>query len=133
MDKRINAPVCDVANLILGAFLFFSPWIFDFASGAESWNAWVGGIVIGILSIAALLAFAEWSEWLNLVLGLWTLVSPWVLKISGSTDAMRTNVIVGLSVAVIAAIQLGISHRVLPRMNARSTSSGSQPNPQDDG
>ena len=42
MDKWRSAAVCDVVNLILGVFLFFSPWIFHFAPGAESWNA-LGG------------------------------------------------------------------------------------------
>ena len=126
MDERRNVPVYDVANLILGAFLFFSPWIFSFVPGTENWNAWVGGIVIAVLSVTALSTFAEWVEWLNLVLGLWILVSPWVLKFSGSIDAIRTNVIVGAGVAVIAAMQLGILHRTLARMNARGNSAGSQ-------
>ncbi len=118
MDKWRNAAVCDVVNLILGVFLFFSPWIFRFAPGAESWNAWVAGIVIAALSIAALSAFAEWEEWLNLIVGLWILVSPWALKFSGSTKAMRTDVIVGLIVAVIAAIELWMLHRTPPRLTA---------------
>ena len=118
MDKWRNAAVCDVANLILGAFLFLSPWIFHFSPGAESWNAWVGGGVIVVLSIAALSAFAEWEEWLNLIVGLWLLVSPWALKFSGSTDAMRTDVIIGLIVAVIAAVELWILHRSPPRLTA---------------
>jgi hypothetical protein len=53
--------VCDVLNLILGALLLFSPWIFGFASGAQSQNAMVSGIIIAVLSIAALAAFAEWE------------------------------------------------------------------------
>ena len=118
MDKWRNAAVCDVVNLILGVFLFFSPWFFHFAPGAESWNAWVAGIVIAALSIAALSAFAEWEEWLNLIVGLWILVSPWALKFSGSTNAMRTDVIVGLIVAVIAAIELWMLHRTPPRLTA---------------
>jgi len=67
MEKSKLAVGCDVINLILGAFLFISPWLFAFAPGAESWNAWIAGAVIAILSIAALSAFAEWEEWLNLI------------------------------------------------------------------
>jgi SPW repeat len=118
MDKWRNAAACDVANLILGAFLFLSPWIFHLSPGAESWSAWVSGAIIAILSIAALAAFAEWEEWINLILGLWVVVSPWVLKFSGSTDAMRTDVIVGIIVAVIAAIELWMLHRSPPRLTA---------------
>lgn len=34
-----NAKFCDVANLILGAVLFVSPWIFGFDAGTVSQNA----------------------------------------------------------------------------------------------
>ena len=118
MDKWRNAAAFDVANLILGVFLILSPWLLHFAPGVQSWNAWAGGGIIAVLSIAALFAFAEWEEWLNLIVGLWILVSPWALKFSSSTDAMRTAVIVGLIVAVIAAIELWMFHRSPPRLTA---------------
>ena len=34
MENWSNAKWCDVANLILGAILFFSPWIFGLTLGA---------------------------------------------------------------------------------------------------
>jgi hypothetical protein len=105
-----NERVCDVLNLVLGAFLFFSPWIFGFASGAPTQNAVVSGIVIAVLSIAALAAFTVWEEWLNLILGLWVLVSPWVLAFAGTTAA-AVAVVVGILVAVIAAIELWMMYR----------------------
>jgi hypothetical protein len=105
-----NERVCDVLNLILGAFLFFSPWIFGFASGAPTQNAMISGIVIVILSIAALAAFATWEEWLNLIVGLWLIVSPWVLGFAGTTAAQVT-IAVGVLVAVIAAVELWMMYR----------------------
>ena len=112
MNVWSNEKYCDLANLILGAVLFFSPWIFGFAAGAQSQNAWISGIVIAILSIAALAAFAVWEEWLNLVAGLWTIVSPWVLKFQGTT-AMTVHVVIGIIVAVLAAIELWLSRQTL--------------------
>jgi hypothetical protein len=100
-----NERVCDVLNLILGALLFFSPWIFDFAPGAQSQNAMISGIIIAVLSVAALAAFAEWEEWLNLVVGLWALVSPWVLDFANTT-AMWVHIVIGVIVAVVAAIEV---------------------------
>ena len=41
MQNWTNARLCDVANLILGAFLFVSPWIFGFGAGMTSQNATV--------------------------------------------------------------------------------------------
>ena len=91
MDNWTNAKWCDVANLILGAFLFFSPWIFGFDAGKVSQNAYIAGIVIAVLAIAALAAFAVWEEWLNLIVGLWVLVSPWVLGFQGTMTATKSS------------------------------------------
>jgi SPW repeat-containing protein len=105
MNEWTNAKLCDVANLILGAILFLSPWMFGFASGPQTQNAVITGIVIAVLSIAALAAFAFWEEWVNLLLGLWTLISPWVLGFQNSS-AMPVYVVIGILVAALAALEL---------------------------
>ena len=114
MNQWINAKLCDVGNLVLGGILFVSPWLFTFPAGVESQNAWVAGIIIVALSIAALAAFAVWGEWLNLIVGLWLIVSPWVLKFSGTT-AMRVDVAIGIIVAVLAAVELWMMSQTPPR------------------
>lgn len=115
MQNWSNAKLCDIANLILGACLFFSPWIFGFDAGKASQNANIAGIVIVILAVAALAAFAVWEEWLNLIVGLWTLVSPWVLGFQ-HTHAMPVHVIIGIAVAVLAAIELWLMSQNPPRL-----------------
>jgi SPW repeat len=116
MENSKSTIACDVVNLILGAFLFITPWLFNYAPGAESWNAWIAGAVIAALSVVALSAFAEWEEWLNLVVGLWVIVSPWVLSFSANATAMWTNVIVGIVVAVLAAVEIWLTHGATPRV-----------------
>jgi len=117
MENWTNARLCDVANLILGAILFLSPWMFGFDAGRASENANIAGIAIAALAIAALAAFAIWEEWLNLIVGLWTLVSPWVLGFQGTT-AMTVHVVIGAAVAIIAAIELWIMSQNPPRLTA---------------
>jgi len=119
MDRSKIAVGCDVINLILGIFLFFSPWILSFAPGAESWNAWVCGAVIAGLAIAALSAFVEWEEWLISIVGIWIIVSPWILQFSGNSNAMRTHVIVGALVVVFAAIEIWLTYQAPPRAQTR--------------
>jgi hypothetical protein len=116
MNEWTNAKYCDVANLVLGAILFVSPWLFAFDAGLASQNAIISGIVIAVLSIAALSAFAVWEEWLNLIVGLWVIVSPWVLGFLGTT-ATTVHVIIGLIVAVLAAIELWIMYQNPPRQS----------------
>jgi hypothetical protein len=117
MNDWTNARYCDVANLVLGAILFISPWLFGFDAGAASQNAIICGIVIALLSIAALSAFAVWEEWLNLIVGLWVIVSPWILGFTATT-AMTVHLIIGLIVAVLAAVELWLMYQNPPRQTA---------------
>jgi hypothetical protein len=117
MENWTNEKYCDVANLILGAVLFLSPWIFGSDTTIASQNAFISGLAIAVLAIAALTAFAVWEEWLNLIVGLWVLVSPWVLGFQG-TRAMTVHVIIGAAVAILAAIELWLLSQHPPRLTA---------------
>ena len=61
------------------------------------------GIVLGAFAIMTLSAFAEWEEWVNMVVGLWLIVSPWLLGFMANTSAMWTHVILGICTAAISA------------------------------
>jgi hypothetical protein len=105
MDDWSSVKLCDVANLLLGMVLFFSPWAFGLSIGAQWQTASTVGIVIAVLSIAALAAFAIWEEWLNLIAGLSLIVSPWLLGFQNS-DAMTIDVTIGALVAASAAFEV---------------------------
>jgi len=45
---------------------------------------------------------AQWSSGINLLLGLWLIVAPWVLNYSGQNNAVWNEVIVGAAIALIA-------------------------------
>ena len=74
--------------------------------------------MIAVLAIAALAAFAVWEEWLNLIVGLWVLVSPWVLGFYGTTRPMAVHVVVGIVVAVLAAVEIWMTSQAPPRLTA---------------
>jgi SPW repeat len=105
MDDWSSIRLCDVVNLILGGVLFFSPWLFDLSAGAQWQTASIVGIIIAVLSIAALACFAVWEEWFLLVAGTGLIVSPWLLGFQ-NTDAMIINVAIGGVVAVLAAFEV---------------------------
>jgi hypothetical protein len=104
MDDWSSVRLCDIANLLLSGVLFFSPWLFDLSTGAQIQTASTVGILIAVLSIAALAAFAVWEEWLNLLAGLTLIVSPWLLGFQDS-QAMSVDVAIGVSVAALAAFE----------------------------
>ncbi len=113
----------DTINLALGTFLFLSPWIFGFTSELARHTSWMAGAAIGIvaiLSIADLFEsvsipdFFETEEWINLAIGLWLAVCPWVIGMQDETTAMEIHLVVGVVVATIAAIELWVVHRTPP-------------------
>jgi hypothetical protein len=108
MDDWSTSKLCDVANLILGMVLFFSPWVFDLSAGPQWQTASTVGIAIALLSIAALAAFAVWEEWLNLVAGVTLIVAPWALGFQDS-NAVTTDVVIGGIVAALAAFEIWLT------------------------
>ena len=94
----------DLINLILAVCLFVSPWIVGFAAETTAaYNAWIVGVVLGVLAVATLSVFAEWEEWVNVVLGLWLIVSPWLLGFVANANAMATHVDLGVLVVAASA------------------------------
>ncbi|MFC7399987.1 SPW repeat protein [Chelatococcus sp. GCM10030263] len=88
-----------------------TPWVFGFTGEATAaWNAWIVGALMALVAIGALVAFAEWEEWANGVLGVWAIISPWILGFSGITAAMASHVVISLIVAVLAAVELWTTH-----------------------
>jgi SPW repeat-containing protein len=103
----------DWANLVFAILLFISPWVFGFsADRLVAGNAWICGIIIAALAIGALSAFQEWEEWLNLLVGIWVVVSPWVLGFAAMTNVRWTNVVLGILVIIAAAWEIWeVRHR----------------------
>lgn len=96
-------------NVFLGVWVFVSPWFMqqimapEGARGAGTWNLYVVGVAIAVLSLVALYAFNAWEEWLNVALGVWLLVSPWLMGYSASTALRWNAVVAGVLVVVFAA------------------------------
>lgn len=106
-----NRTAFDIVNIVAGFGLLLSPWLLGCAAETyAAWNAWVVGTVIAVIAAAALYAFYEAEEWVNLVAGIWTVAAPWVLGFSAVTAAMWVHVVAGIVVAVLAAGNIWFSH-----------------------
>lgn len=100
----------DTINLILGIGLAFTPWLFGYAGeSTAAWNAWIVGGLVALVALGAFVRFAEWEEWVNLALGVWALLSPWLLGFSGTAEAMYAHVF-GIAVSILAAVELWLVH-----------------------
>ncbi len=113
-----NLMFMDWANLVLAILLVISPWVLAYSTGIAMYNAVIVGLVIGLVAIGALVAFAQWEEWVNLILGAWAVISPFVLGFAAITAALWTHVVIGLLVAVLAAVELWSVMRPPPTQSA---------------
>jgi hypothetical protein len=101
--------VLDLYNLLLAAVLFASPWFFAHANRTAGFDLWLSSAAIIVLSIAAMIAYSTWEEWINLALGLWLVVSPYLLGFA-HTRAMHLAVGIGSAIAFFAALKLWLGY-----------------------
>src|SRR5437016_13224702 len=89
----------DWMNLLLGVWLLLSPWALGYGQTTAAWNAHLLGT--GIVAFAAIAAYMPkaWEEVINVLLGVWMVMSPFMLGFAGTTTiAMHT---VGMGILVV--------------------------------
>ena len=107
--KWRSESVLDLYNLLLAAILFGTPTFLAHASRTADLDLGLTGAAIIILSIAAMIAFSIWEEWVNVALGLWLVVSPWSLGFA-HTRAMHFAIGIGITIAFLAALDLWLRY-----------------------
>jgi hypothetical protein len=119
-DLRRGRQWQDLLNMLLAIWLFFSPWVLEFgnhasasqhtagfaAAQAATANAWWLGAIVFLVSASALGRMRLWQEWVNLILGAWIFVAPWVLGFYGLRVASFDHWIVGALIFAISASTL---------------------------
>lgn len=121
---RIAEAVGDFINLAMGGLLFASPWLFGFNSEGRH-TAWIAGAAIFILAAFSMadlfetipvLAVFESEEWINLTVGLWVAICPWILGFYEDANPRNVHFTIGLVVALVAAVELWLlRHRPHPK------------------
>ena len=93
----------DPVSVIAGLWLAVSPWVLAYQTETRPmWNAVILGGLIALIALYALYRVFAWEEWANLLLGVWLLVSPWVLGFSALQVITLNAVIVGALVGALA-------------------------------
>lgn len=103
--KWRNESVLDIYNLFLAAFLFVSPWLFAYTQEPARADIWASSAAVAVIAVAAIFAYANWKEWLNVLLGAWLIASPWLLGFA-HTRAMHFSVVIGIAVAFVSITEL---------------------------
>ena len=108
---NVRKSVRDWINLICGVLLFISPWALGFSGNmTAAMTAWVGGLVIAVMGLAALIQFAEWEDWVALVAGVLMIVAPWIIGFAAVGYAAWAFVVLGLIVAVASVSEIWMIH-----------------------
>jgi hypothetical protein len=91
-------------NLLLGAWLVASPWIFAYSTlSAAAWDSVVVGALIFIIGLTRVVSLVgPLLARVNVVLGLWTIASPWIFAYANGEPAMWNSVAVGIAVTILA-------------------------------
>jgi hypothetical protein len=107
----VRALEIDAASAIVavGGFVALSPWLFAFRYDAARLESVASGVLVVAISIAALIAFADWEELAVLALGLWLIASPWALGFPVAA-AMKIHIGVGLGLVYLAGLELWLIH-----------------------
>ena len=97
----------DQAILLLGIWLFVSPWVLGYASDSpQAINAYVAGAVMAVLAAFDLYKTYAWAVIVNLLVGLWVAVSPWVPLVADRASMMNNAILTGIAVIVLALWEL---------------------------
>ncbi|MEV5412158.1 SPW repeat protein [Thermopolyspora sp. NPDC052614] len=116
-DLAASQPTMQVAEgltLLSGLYLALSPWIVGFTDRQGiTINNLVTGLVVAALALGFHSAFGRTHglAWVLPVLGIWTIIAPWVIRGDQSTTgSIWSNVVVGvlitlLGLAALAAVR----------------------------
>ncbi len=92
----------DPINGVLGIWLVISPWVLGFAGER---GATVNFVIVGILLLAAALGAMyvpkAWEEWTECILGLWMVISPWIVRYSTVHSARTDAVVIGIVALIL--------------------------------
>ncbi len=105
------------ANLFLGGWIFLIPWALkssmpEFGMGITALNFWVVGIIIIATSALAIKDIKLWEEWVNLVAGVWLMISPAVFGYTEYTTLVWNSILFGISITLISATAIPITLRL---------------------
>ncbi len=110
--SRVHAPWEDWASMAIGVLILISPWV---TQTGDLGYATLNAVLIGCLVIMAAwleVAWLEfmapqiWEEWVELVLGLWLVASPWVFGYSQLIVPTTMHIVFGGLVALLALLEL---------------------------
>ena len=118
----------DLFITVLGLWLMMSPRVLHFSAvhADAVWNTWLLGAAVILITAVSRYLLDERNPWEDIAcagLGLWLMISPWVLGFAAHATERSNSVIVGFLVAALAlwatVVDAGLRKWVDERMHQR--------------
>ena len=100
---------------MIALWILISPWVLVHLSMAPPsqpqisasalWNFLIVGVVMMVISIAQLMASTVWEGRVNAAIGIWLIVSPWVLGFRSDLALTWNAVVVGILAVVLSTLR----------------------------
>lgn len=108
----------DVANMLLGLCLAISPWAMGYADMPLAMgSAVIAGLVLVGFTLGAIVMPRAWEEWGEVLVGLWMVVAPWLLRFADYRAAMLSSVVIGVLVIALAVWTLVTDKDYMPALH----------------
>ena len=92
----------DQGILLLAIWLFVSPWVMGYPSDSPpAINAFIAGAIMAALAAFDLYKTYVWAVLLNILVGAWVAVSPWLMGIVGDRPMSTSMLLVGIATVVL--------------------------------
>lgn len=92
----------DGVILLLGVWLFASPWVMGYPSDSPpAINATIAGAIMAALAVFDLYKTYIWAVLLNIVVGAWVAASPWLVDVIPDRAMSTSMLVVGIATIVL--------------------------------
>jgi len=104
LSRNFKARAASGINVVLGIWLMASPWVFDYSGRLPVLNSVFVGALIVMLAAIRLASLHDTTgvNGISLLLGFWTIVSPWAIGYVANKAALANNLMVGVLATALA-------------------------------
>lgn len=116
----------NLASLIVGAWVLFSPLVGGVIQNYRGahvylWNFAIVGFVVIFMSIFAIKNLVAWAERVNIISGVWLMVSPlFLIYFNLSNFYFWSAVLSGALIAILSALALPEADHIIYHKHARN-------------
>jgi len=103
-----DGPPTSTLNMLAGIWLIVSPWVLGFAGlGVPFWDTLLVDVAVAVLALIRLRTpGATGLSWINVFVGIWLIISPFVLGFTIASAAMSNAIFLGILVSMFSALAL---------------------------